>query len=138
MERMEEQEKRDLFRAAKDALKNSYAPYSGCHVGAALLAEDGTVYTGVNVENASYGATICAERTACVRAVADGCRSFRAIAVTSDQGEAPMCGICRQFLSEFAPDLLVIGGADEDHMTEQTLGELLPSRFLLKKKGETI
>lgn len=131
---MDKVERKELWRAAKNALANSYAPYSGFHVGAALLAEDGEIFTGVNVENASYGATICAERTAAVKAVSRGKRKFTAIAVASDHGEAPMCGLCRQFLAEFNPGLTVIGGETEDRLTETGLDTLLPEQFHLDIK----
>jgi len=124
-------DKKELYREAKEAMKNAYAPYSEFTVGAALLTKDGRVFTGVNIENASFGATICAERTACVKAVSERYREFAAIAVASSRGGAPMCGICRQFLSEFAPDLKVITGDDEDHLIVTELSELLPDNFRL-------
>ena len=122
-----------LYGRAADALKNAYAPYSNFHVGAALLAETGEVYTGVNVENASFGATICAERTACVKAVSEGHRKFQAIAIASSGGAASPCGICRQFLSEFSIDMDVITGTDEDHLVIRKLSELLPDDFRLEE-----
>lgn len=120
-----------LFRAAEAVLPNAYVPFSQFRVGAALLTEDGEVYTGVNVENSSYGGTICAERTACVKALSEGHRHFRAIAITSSGGTAFPCGICRQFLYEFAPDLIVVLGDDEEHLMVYTLRELLPEGFRL-------
>ena len=126
---------KELYMMAKDAFVNSYAPYSEFHVGAALVASNGKeekVFTGVNVENASYGATICAERTAAVKAVSEGYREFKKIAVCSDHGAAPMCGICRQFLSEFAKDMTVITGDDEDNLKIESLDMLLPSQFVLE------
>jgi cytidine deaminase len=96
-----------LIRAAIAASDNAYAPYSNYHVGAALLAKNGTVYTGCNVENASYPVCICGERTALVKAVSEGAREFDAIAVATSNGGTP-CGMCRQMLFEFAPDLRVI------------------------------
>lgn len=122
---------RDLFRMAKDVLPHAYAPFSKFHVGAALLTKTGEVFTGVNVENSSFGGTICAERTACVKAVSEGFRDFDAIAVVGSSGTASPCGICRQFLYEFAPNLRVIVGEDEEHLTEYTLKELLPEGFRL-------
>ncbi len=120
-----------LFRSARDVLKNAYVPFSHFQVGAALLTEEGEVFTGVNVENSSYGGTICAERTACVKALSEGYRNFTAIAIASSGGTAFPCGICRQFLYEFAPDLIVILGDDEDHLMQYTLRELLPEGFRL-------
>ena len=87
---------RDLYLMAKKALKNAYAPFSKFTVGAALLSETGEVFTGVNVENSSLGATICAERTAFVKAVSEGSQKFKTIAVVSGEGAVLPCGICRQ------------------------------------------
>lgn len=122
---------KELFLKSKEASKNSYAPFSNFNVGAALLAKDGTVYTGVNVENSSFGGTICAERTAFTKAISEGEREFEAIAITGNGGEAWPCGICRQFMYEFAPDLIVVTGNDEEHMEKMTLKELLPHGFKL-------
>jgi len=122
---------RKLYEMAKDATKNSFAPFSHFHVGAALLAEDGQIFTGCNVENSSYGVTICAERTALVKAVSEGVRNFTAIAIASQNGEAWPCGVCRQMLYEFSPEMLVITGTDEDHLEVATLSELLPHGFRL-------
>lgn len=122
---------KELFLKSREAAKNSYAPFSNFNVGAALLAKDGTVYTGVNVENSSFGNTICAERTAFTKAISEGVREFEAIAITGNGGEAWPCGICRQFMYEFAPDLVVITGDDEEHIEQMTLKELLPHGFKL-------
>lgn len=129
-------EYKELYRKAVRALPNAFAPFSGFQVGAALLADTGEVFTGVNVENSSYGGTICAERTACVKAVSEGFRNFAAIAVVSagvaeGRGMAAPCGICRQFLYEFSPDMTVVLGDDEDHLKIYTLKELLPEGFRL-------
>lgn len=120
---------KELFRMAVAAEKNSYAPFSNFHVGAALLSVDGRVFTGVNVENSSLGATICAERTACTKAVSEGVREFTKIAISGNGGEAWPCGICRQLLYEFAPDLRVITGVDEDHLQDKSLSEILLDGF---------
>lgn len=122
---------RVLFRKALKASENSYSPYSHYAVGAALLTEHGRIFTGVNVENCSYGAGICAERTACVKAVSEGERDFRAIAVASPEGKASPCGICRQFLFEFTKDMDVIMGEDAEHLEVVKLSELLPDAFRL-------
>ena len=126
---------RELIRLAEAARERAYAPYSGYTVGAALLAADGTVTTGVNVENASYGGTICAERVAMARAVTEGKRGFRAIAVVGGKEGKPAetffspCGICRQFLREFCGDDLRVLVACGEDVRVYTLGDLLPSGF---------
>ena len=117
-----------LIRAAFEARERAYAPYSRFKVGAALLAEDGRVFTGCNVENAAYGNTLCAERTALVKAVSEGCRRFTKIAIAS-AGSAPYpCGACRQSLYEFAPELEVLVTWD-GNVARAPLGELLPQGF---------
>ena len=122
-----------LLAAAKEVARNSYSPYSKYAVGAALLADDGTVITGCNVENASYGLTNCAERTAIFKAVSEGRRSFRAIAIAGGRAGSPAtpCGACRQVIAEFcSPEMPVIcGSLDGGDMLEFTAGGLLPSGF---------
>lgn len=125
----------ELYRLATEARKNSYSPFSGFRVGAALLTGEGRVYTGVNIENSSYGATICAERTAFVKAISEGERSFSAIAVSAGDDEAVPCGICRQFMYEFAPDIEIIT-CREGKLRRHTLEELLPEGFRLDEKGD--
>lgn len=125
---------KELFSKAKDALKNAYAPFSKFTVGAALLTKTGNVYTGVNVENSSIGATICAERTAFVKAISEGEKKFDTIAVVSGQGAVLPCGICRQFMYEFGDDLRIITGDDENHLKVYAINELLPEGFRLKEK----
>ena len=122
-----------MYRLAEQAAEGAYAPYSGYRVGAALLTADGKIYTGANVENSSYGAAICAERTAAVKAVTDGQRDFVAIAVAAPGTDAPSwpCGICRQFLFEFGGGIRVICGADADRLEIATLDELLSNGFRL-------
>lgn len=120
---------RQLVEAARQAREYAYAPYSGFRVGAALLAEDGAVYTGCNVENSSYGLTCCAERTALFGAVANGDHHFLAIAIAADGAQVPPCGACRQVLSEFAPDLHVILAGPRDEHRALSLTNLLPEPF---------
>jgi cytidine deaminase len=123
-------EREELIAAAFEAQQRAYCPYSNFPVGAALRTAGGKIYHGVNVENASYGLTICAERVAVVAAVAAGNREFTAIAVASPGGASP-CGACRQFLAEFSPSLpvLTVDSLDPTKIRETTLGVLLPSRF---------
>lgn len=116
-----------LIEKAKIARENAYAPYSNYKVGAAILAKDGQIYTGVNVENAAYPAGMCAERAALSAAIADGQRKFLAIAVYAGDGVTP-CGICRQMLAEFG-DMWVISASDGAQPTSTTLGKLLPASF---------
>ena len=127
-------EDRALFEMAEKAYEQAYAPFSGFRVGAALKAYSGEVFTGVNVENSTYGATICAERTACVKAVSEGYRDFSKIAIAADHGEALPCGICRQFLWEFAEELMVITGENVDSLHKTELKNLLPSGFRLENR----
>ena len=122
---------RALTRAAEQVKEKAYAPYSHFSVGAALLADNGRIYTGANVEIASFGATICAERAAIAAAVADGARRIVAVAVSGNTPE-PLtpCGICRQTLVEFAgPDTPVWCGDEKGEYREHTLGGLLPFAF---------
>jgi len=134
--------KETLFILAKEAMKNSYAPYSNYNVGAALLTKNGKVYKGCNIENASYSATNCAERTALFSAVASGEKEFEAIMVVGGKnGEitdyAMPCGICRQALAEFCgADFKVYVGISEENIKEFTLGELLPCSFDKAKLGD--
>ena len=117
-----------LLETAVNMLTYSYVPYSNYPVGAALLAEDGRVFTGCNVENAAYGNTLCAERTALCKAVSEGARRFTAIAIAA-KGSAPFpCGACRQSLYEFAPDLRVLVTWD-GQVREAALRDLLPEGF---------
>ena len=117
-----------LARAAVEAAKRAYNPYSGYQVGAALLVKDGSVYTGCNIENAAYSATICAERTAISKAVSDGHREFVALAVCTPNGGTP-CGICRQVINEFGENLPIIITTEADIKYETTLDKLLPDAF---------
>lgn len=118
----------ELIAAAAAARESAYVPYSGFAVGAALLASNGTVYTGCNVENASYGLTVCAERNAVFHAVVSGARDFLAVAVVTANGGAP-CGACRQVLSEFSPTMTVITSDMAGNRRVYTLSELLPDAF---------
>ena len=127
---------RELMDIAEKAAKNSYSPYSRFPVGAALECSDGTVFTGCNVENAALGSTICAERTAAVKAVSDGERRFTQLAIVSSANQAtPPCGMCRQFLAEFS-DALRIYLAEGDGFVEYTLEELFPrAKLPMKRRG---
>ena len=119
----------ELFREAQKAASFAYAPYSQFRVGAALLAEDGTVYTGCNAENRSFGLTICAERSALVQGVSKGSRSFVALAIATPDSKEPVgpCGACRQVLSEFmSPEAPVHFGGSGQERVDTTIGILYP------------
>ena len=118
----------DLYEQARQASRNAYVPYSSFPVGAAIRTTSGTVYTGCNVENASYGLTICAERVACSAAVAAGDRSFDAIAIHVSGNHGQPCGACRQFLREFGPELTVVYVRDGEPI-ESSIAALLPDSF---------
>ncbi len=123
---------KELYDIAIKMLEFSYAPFSKFRVGAALLTKEGKVYTGCNVENSSYGGTICAERTAFVKAISCGERDFEKIIIVSSGGEAWPCGICRQFMKEFCEDDFVIMTAkDRDSIRSYTMDEMLPEGFKL-------
>ena len=135
-------DKKDLFMLAKDAMKNSYAPYSNYNVGAALLCKNARIYKGCNIENASYSVTNCAERTALFSAIANGEKEFETICIVGGKnGEitdyAMPCGVCRQALAEFCDaDFKVYVGKNEEDIKEYTLSELLPYSFDKSKLGE--
>jgi cytidine deaminase len=118
----------ELIDLARKARKKAYAPYSHYKVGAALLGKSGKVYTGCNVENASYGHTVCAERTAVLKAVSEGETEFEAIAVVTKNGGSP-CGACRQVLSEFAPALTIYIADKNGEYRTTTMNKLLPDSF---------
>ena len=130
-----------LVNAACEARKLSYSPYSGFRVGAALLCADGTVITGTNVENASLGLSICAERSAVVRAVSEGRREYQAIAICADGvTPTPPCGACRQVLLEFAPDAEVLVAGEDGTSGEvicTTVRDLVPLAFNEFPNGST-
>ena len=120
----------ELVELAFTMMDRSYAPYSHFPVGAALEGDDGTIYTGCNVENAAYGSCICAERTALVKAVSEGCRSFRRLAVVGNSADYCWpCGACRQMLYEFAPDLEILAANKDHQFVKYTLRQLLPCGF---------
>ena len=121
----------ELFGRAKTASENAYSPYSNYKVGAAIKCKNGKVYTGCNIENASFGGSICAERVAICKAVSENERDFETIAVyvQSEQVFSP-CGICRQFIAEFSKDLVVIYG-NEKEIIISNIKDLLPDSFKL-------
>lgn len=138
MTKLSEEKRQELIAEALQMREKAYAPYSGFKVGAAILGQSGRIYGGCNVENASYGGAICAERTAAVKAVSEGEKRFGAIAVTGRRDETPPeeagytypCGICRQFLREFCSDdvpVFIIRSADD--YRETSCGALLPDSF---------
>lgn len=126
----------ELIQKAKQAMTAAYAPYSGFYVGAALLCADGSIYTGCNIENASYSPTICAERTAFAKAVSDGHRAFTAIAVCGGKdgvitGLCTPCGVCRQVMAEFCREDFEVILVKADGYEVRTLSQLLPDSFIL-------
>ena len=124
---------RQLIKAAKQAQAFSYSPYSGFKVGAALLCKSGKVYTGCNIENASFSATVCAERTALFKAVSEGEREFSAMAIVGNTDLCFPCGVCRQVMSEFCGKNFKIYLEENGTPVTYALGELLPGRFDFKK-----
>lgn len=120
----------ELIKAAIAAKEFSYSPYSNFRVGAAILSEDGQIFSGCNIENVSYGATNCAERTAIFKGVSEGVKSIKAIAITSDEEDFTYpCGICRQVICEFGKeiDIILVNNRGETRMS--SIEELLPSSF---------
>ena len=123
-----------LIDMALKAMENAYAPYSGFKVGVAILCSDKKVYTGCNIENSSYGASNCAERTAIFKAVSEGEREFEKIAIVSSSGDFTFpCGICRQVLSEFMYDKTVVLFSEKDGIREFKVKDLLPEAFRLQR-----
>ena len=130
--------KLELCQVAISTTKNSYSPYSNCKVGAALLCKNGKIFTGCNIENASFSPTICAERVAFSKAVSEGEKDFVAIAVAGKKGDTltafSPCGVCRQVMAEFcAFDFKILVVTDNETFSEYTLGDLLPNSFNLKE-----
>jgi cytidine deaminase len=127
--KLDQEQKVDLVRIANQVRKWAYVPYSKYRVGAAVLTESGRIYDGVNIENAAYPVTVCAERVAIFKAVSNGEKEFQAIAVVTKNGGMP-CGSCRQVMAEFSPEMLVIiADETETIKTENTGAELLPGAF---------
>ena len=127
-----------LCKKAINALENSYAPYSNCKVGAALLCKNGNIYTGCNIENASFSPTLCAERTAFAKAISEGDTDFVGIAVAGKKGGTltafTPCGVCRQVMAEFCDsDFKILVVTSKDTFNEYTLSEILPNSFSLKE-----
>ena len=135
-------DKKNLFLLAKDAMTNSYAPYSEYNVGAALLCKNGNIYKGCNIENASYSLTNCAERTALFNAISNGEKNFQAICIVGGKkgvitDYAMPCGACRQVLAELCDaDFKIFVGINENEIREFKLGELLPYSFDKTKLGD--
>ncbi len=128
------EEEARLVAAAKAVRENAAAPYSGFQVGAALLSEDGRIFTGCNVESASYGLTVCAERNAVFKAISEGVRSFRAVAVVTDADPpASPCGACRQVLWDQCRDIDVVIATTTRVVTRTRLAALLPMAFEFRR-----
>ena len=121
--------KSELIKEALKAKEMAYVPYSNFNVGAALLTEDGKLYTGCNIENASFSPTICAERTAVFKAVSEGHRKIKEIAVVGDSHFSYPCGVCRQVLREFGKNATIYVANSEDEYREYKLDDLLPNSF---------
>ena len=129
---MEKKQIEEMIDLAIRQMDYSYVPYSHFHVGAALLAKNGTYYTGCNIENSSYGATICAERTAMAKAVSEGRKDMVKIAIVSSLADKTYpCGICRQVMAEFMPKGSIVLKDKEGKITEETVESLLPKAFSL-------
>lgn len=127
----------EIIKAAAEAREKAYAPYSHFKVGAALLTEDGKIYTGCNVENASYSHTICAERVAVFKAVCAGDKSFQAIAIVTELDDpASPCGACRQVLAEFSGNIQIIMANTKGKIIVSNIEELLPLAFNKNHLGE--
>ncbi|AFM22092.1 MAG TPA: cytidine deaminase [Acetomicrobium flavidum] len=123
-------QEQELFALAKEARESAYAPYSDFKVGAALLGESGTIYLGCNVENASFGLTVCAERVALFKAVSEGERVFKAIAIYAGSKSVPPCGACLQVMAEFG-DLDILLFDSKGSYVKWRISELLPQAFRL-------
>lgn len=123
-------QEQELFALAKEARESAYAPYSDFKVGAALLGESGTIYLGCNVENASFGLTVCAERVALFKAVSEGERVFKAIAIYAGNKSVPPCGACLQVMAEFG-DLDILLFDSKGSYVKWRISELLPQAFRL-------
>lgn len=121
--------KSELIKEALKAKEKAYVPYSNFHVGAALLTEDGELFTGCNIEIASYSPTICAERTAIFKAVSEGGKKIKEIAIVGDSHYSYPCGVCRQVLREFGQDATIYVANSEEDYREHKLEELLPNSF---------
>ena len=131
MSNNEPTEIKSLPDLAKIASENAYAPYSGIKVGAAIQCKNGKIYTGCNVENSSYGGTICAERVAICKALSEGEKDFTVLAIhAQSENHFPPCGICRQFIAEFSDDLTIFYG-NENYIEVSNIKELLPDSFKL-------
>jgi len=129
MNKLKQEQKIDLVKIASQVRKWAYTPYSNYQVGAAVLTGSGRIYDGVNIENAAFSLTVCAERTAIFKAVSNGEKKFQAIAVVTKDGGTP-CGSCRQVMAEFSPEMLVIVANDKGKIImEKKLSDLLPSAF---------
>lgn len=120
---------KELIREAIKAKENAYVPYSKFKVGAALLTEDGKIYSGCNIENAAYTPSVCAERTAIFKAVSEGAKEIKAIAIVAGSNMSYPCGVCRQVIREFGENAIIIVATSEEEYKEYTLNDLLPYSF---------
>lgn len=120
---------KELIKKALQAKKNAYVPYSSFKVGAAVLTEDGKIYTGCNIENAAYSPSVCAERTAIFKAVSEGAREIKSIAVVAGDDMSYPCGVCRQVIKEFGENAIIIVAKSEEDYEKYRLDDLLPHSF---------
>ncbi|KAK0408675.1 hypothetical protein QR680_004092 [Steinernema hermaphroditum] len=139
VQQIAEPAERQLVEHALKAMKNAYCPYSKFPVGAALLTKDGRIFTGVNVENASYGGTICAERSAIVSAVSNGYTDFKAIAIATElEDPATPCGLCRQVLVEFGNFDVILVSSTSNKVVKSSVRDFLPGAFTPKSLDDHI
>ena len=137
MDEQQERLYRELIETAKEAALKTYSPYSSFPVGAAIVTSDGSLYSGCNIENRSFGLSICAERTAFAKAVSEGKREFKTVAIFSPNGkDCWPCGLCRQFMSEFGDQIVIVVEAKDGSLISRKLAELIPEHPQAPEKSK--